>query len=184
MELPPPPPPPTSHLAQGPADDTITEGTCFPDQKSCTKALRKYAATHGMTIKLDPKHHGGAMLTYKCDGGDQCRFTVVALRSQRQASSGYFISHCNLAHNMCIGRSKLTASQVRNDELIRSLVASDPSIGGKVIVDHVKRMRGGYLPLSDVQTAVKVATTRETAPRGSARAASARCIVLRQHGNS
>ncbi|KAH7476879.1 uncharacterized protein KRP23_7554 [Phytophthora ramorum] len=95
--------------ASSSTDVSITKGMCFPDQKSCTKVLRKYAAANGMTIKLLATLHGGSMVTYKCDGGDECRFEVMALRSKRQSQSGYFISRCNLMHNKCVGRSKRTA---------------------------------------------------------------------------
>ncbi|POM57991.1 Hypothetical protein PHPALM_37423 [Phytophthora palmivora] len=97
---------------------TIVTGACFPDQKSCTKAMHHSAVSHNMVVNLQ----------CQCDGGGDCRFEATVQRSQGQARSGYFISDCYLVHYWCICRSRLTASQGWEDELIRSLVASDPRI--------------------------------------------------------
>jgi hypothetical protein len=146
----PPPPPPAPGL---PEEVRIAKGMCFADQNACTAAMRKYAAKHRMTVKLATEHRGGSMLTYVCAGGEQCRFKVTALRSRRPSQSGYFINHCNLAHNMCVGRIKLTASQLRDDDLLRALVESDPSVSGRAIVEHVKRLRGGDLSIYEAYRA-------------------------------
>ncbi|POM63911.1 SAM-dependent methyltransferase [Phytophthora palmivora] len=83
-------PPSSSPLAPVVEADSIVAGACFPDQKSCTKAMRQYAVSDNMVVKLAAEHGGGAVLMYQC-----------------------------------AGRSRLTAIQVQEDELIRSLAASD-----------------------------------------------------------
>ncbi|POM78710.1 Tetratricopeptide TPR_2 repeat protein [Phytophthora palmivora] len=113
--------------------DSIVTGACFPDQKSCTKAMRQYAVSHNMVVKLAAEIRGGAMLKYQCAGGGDCRFEVTRLRSQGQARSGYLISH---------------SSQVQEDELIQSLVASDPRISGRVLVEPIERIRGATTSLN------------------------------------
>ncbi|POM61463.1 hypothetical protein PHPALM_29512 [Phytophthora palmivora] len=111
--------------------------------------MRQFAVSHNMVVKLAAENRGGAKLKYQRASGGDCHFEVTRRRSQGQARSGYFISHCNFVHNTCTGRSRLTASQVREDELIRSLVASDPRISGRVLVEHIKRIRGATISLNE-----------------------------------
>ncbi|GMF65841.1 unnamed protein product [Phytophthora lilii] len=54
---------------------------------------------------------------------------------------------------MCSGSLKLTASQVREDTAIQELVASDPNIAGRIILEHLKRLRGATVSLSEVYRA-------------------------------
>lgn len=134
----------------------IEKGVYFPDQRACTKAMRRYAVEHNMTVKMANKNRGGAALKYKCVGGDECRFEVTMLRSQAKGKSGYFVSHCNLKHNKCVGRARLTASQVREDQQVRDLVAKDPEIAGRLLVAHVKRTKGATLSLGEAYRARKL----------------------------
>ncbi|POM66455.1 LOW QUALITY PROTEIN: Hypothetical protein PHPALM_17682 [Phytophthora palmivora] len=107
--------------------DSIVTGACFPDQKSCTKAMHQYAVSHNMVVKLAAENReGGAMLRYHCAGEGNWRFEVTMLRSQGKARSGYFISHCNLVLNRSIKIDSFSSSG--EDEFIRSLVANDPRI--------------------------------------------------------
>ncbi|OWZ01211.1 LOW QUALITY PROTEIN: hypothetical protein PHMEG_00027454 [Phytophthora megakarya] len=57
-----------------------------------------YATANGMTVRLDPGKHGGAFLTYKCEGGDECRFKVTAHRtkSETDGSPAKVTRHCKL----------------------------------------------------------------------------------------
>ncbi|POM68274.1 Hypothetical protein PHPALM_15589 [Phytophthora palmivora] len=57
--------------------------------------------------------------------------------------------HYVVSHNMQkIEGGKVNSLKVREDELIRSLVASDPRIGGRVLVGHIKRIRGATISLN------------------------------------
>ncbi|POM71884.1 Uncharacterized protein PHPALM_11491 [Phytophthora palmivora] len=94
--------------------DSIVTGACFPDQKSCTKAMRQ-----GMPLRS---------YNAKITGASTERLLYRSLQ---------------------LRRSRLTASQVREDELIRSLVASDPRISGHVLVEHIKRIRGATISLNE-----------------------------------
>ncbi|POM70744.1 LOW QUALITY PROTEIN: Hypothetical protein PHPALM_12775 [Phytophthora palmivora] len=60
------------------------------------------------------------MLRYQyADGGDH-RFKVIVLRSQGQARSGYFISHCNLVHNRSIKIDSFSSSGGRAHPIFSS----------------------------------------------------------------
>ncbi|POM67635.1 Hypothetical protein PHPALM_16329 [Phytophthora palmivora] len=97
--------------------DSIVTGACFPDQKSCTKAMRQYAVSRSMVVKLAAENReGGAMLRYHCAGEGNC---CIMLRSQGQARNGYFINLVDQDES---------SSSSGEDELIRSLVANDPHI--------------------------------------------------------
>jgi hypothetical protein len=124
-------------------------GVCFGNQKACTKAVRAFAASQGKGIYLDPKAQGGAFLRYKCSGGEHCKFEVTATRSQAANQTGYVISTSSLNHTMCGGRLQIGATQLREYELIRSLVAANSAVSGKVIVQQVKAGIGAVIPLKE-----------------------------------
>ncbi|OWY96946.1 Short chain dehydrogenase [Phytophthora megakarya] len=103
--------------------------------------MRQYAASHNMKVKMDSEYRGGAMLRYICLGGAACHFEVTMLRSKSATQNGYLISRCNLVHNECAGLSRVTAAQIRENELMNSLFESDQQ---PLSVDQVQRIRGDY----------------------------------------
>ncbi|POM78772.1 Hypothetical protein PHPALM_3656 [Phytophthora palmivora] len=71
--------------------------------------MRQFAVSHNKVVKLAAENRGRAMLKYQVVSGGDCRFEVTRRRSQGQTRDGYFITHCNLVHNWCTGRSRLIA---------------------------------------------------------------------------
>ncbi|OWZ16237.1 hypothetical protein PHMEG_0009995 [Phytophthora megakarya] len=100
--------------------------------------MRAYATANGMTVRLDPGKHGGAFLTCKCEGGEECRFKVTAHRTKSEGQNGYVIGKCQLEHNQCGRVAKLTSAQIRHEPVVISLVASDVSISARAIAEHVQ----------------------------------------------
>ncbi|KAE8962058.1 hypothetical protein PR001_g29834 [Phytophthora rubi] len=145
---------PPSLLSQ-PTEDMIAEGMCFSTQKACTAAMRTYAANHGMVVRLDSRSHGGAFLTYRCEGGAECRFKVTARRSKKEGQTGYVISTCNMQHNQCGRLAKLTSTQIRHDDGVIALIASDPTISARAIVEYVRRTKAAVLTENEAHRAKK-----------------------------